>query len=84
MVFKKATNQDILNALSAHDNWEHERDDKLNGVYKVLITGNGVPSLLERVRNLETSSKIVSGIIAAVGMALIGAMFTGHISVVIH
>lgn len=78
------THNTILDFLRRHDEWEHERDKKIDSVYKVIITGDGEPSLLERVRNLERYFKAASAILCAIGFGLITAVLTGHIQIIVH
>lgn len=45
----------ISNKVDLHIAMDEERGKKTDKMYETLITGNGNPSVLERVRNLETS-----------------------------
>ena len=73
---------DIIHSLASkldiHISENEESSKKVVDMYKILVTGNGVASFQERVRNLETWARyekyvlaiLTGGVLTDVGMRL--------------
>jgi hypothetical protein len=79
----QATLKEVQTAMYLHAHFSLDMEDKINSMYKILVTGNGVPSFQERVRRLEALSHVAmwlgSVVMLAVGELLFD-IFTGRIS----
>ena len=68
--------QKLTSKLDQHIVENEDSGKKVADTYKILVTGNGVPSFQERVRNIETWIKyekyalilLFGGILADIGM----------------
>ena len=64
--------QEIGDDLIIHITDEGKRNKIVEELYKLLVTGNGVPSFQERVRVLESWVKGVTYFLSAVGIMVLG------------
>lgn len=70
--------KEIKHAQALHFQSDLERDRKTEDMYKILVTGNGLPSLQDRVRQLErwvdTEKKVLWYLITPLLLAIGGGM----------
>ena len=64
--------QEIGDDLIIHITDEGKRNKIVDELYKLLVTGNGVPSFQERVRVLESWVKGVTYFLSAIGIMILG------------
>jgi len=68
----------LASKLDLHISENEESSKKVVDMYKILVTGNGVASFQERVRNLETWARyekyvlaiLTGGVLTDIGMRL--------------
>ena len=68
--------QEIGDDLVIHITDEKKRNEIVDELYKLLVTGNGVPSFQERVRILESWVKTMTYFISAIALMIVSYLLT--------
>ena len=68
--------QEIGDDLVIHITDEKKRNEIVDELYKLLVTGNGVPSFQERVRILESWVKTMTYFISAIVLMIVSYLLT--------